>query len=268
MAVGGISIDINTDELRELRDRIRNFLPNKQAAQVLAPVIRKAIQPMVRRLREISPVGPTGNLKRAASSKVVTYKQDGVAVGLVGYRRAGRGAAASAAGGSVRAGPDRAFHQYWLERGTQDRTNFKPKRRVYARKSPTKPFVRVRNGQQETVQGKGVLHMVEEQTETYIASSFNKLGPFTIKKSIGRDGRVETDPGYPRAFFRKSKTPIVLAGVTPGGSQGRPPLRSAFEDTRGEIAAIMERELKITIEQAWAALRYRDAGTVSGTDTL
>lgn len=268
MAVGGISIDINTDELRELRDRIRSFFPNQQAAQILAPIMRKAVQPMVRRLREVSPVGPTGNLKRAAASKVVTYKRDGVAVGIVGYRRAGREAAGSAAGGSVRAGPDRAFHQWWLERGTQDRKNFKPKARVYARKSPTKPFVRTRNGQQETVQGRGVLHMVEERTETYIASSFNKLGPFTIKKTIGRDGRVETDPAYPRAFFRKSKTPIVLAGVTPGGSQGRPPLQSAFQDTQAEMAAILQRELKVSIEQAWAALRYRDEGTFSGTDTL
>lgn len=268
MAVAGVNLSIDTAELRELRDRLKAFFPNKKAAEVLTPVIRKAVQPTVRRLREVSPVGPTGNLKRAATSKVVAYKNDGVAVGIVGYTRAGRQAAVSAAGGSVRAAKDRAFHQWWLEYGTQDRKNFKPKRRVYARKSPTKPFVRVRNGQQETVQGKGVLHLVEEQTETYIASSFNRLGPFTIKKLVGRDGRVETDPAYPRAFFRKSKTPIVLAGVTPGGTQGRPPLQTAWTETKAEVAAILNRELKVSIEQAWAALRYRGSGTVSGTDTL
>lgn len=268
MAVSGIKLDLNTEELRNLRDQIRRFFPNKQAAQVLTPIIRAAIQPTVRRLREITPVGPTGNLKRAVTSKVVTYKQDGVAVGIVGYTRAGSGPSSSAAGGSVRAGKDRAFHQWWLERGTDERKNFKPQLRRYARKSPTKPFARRRNGQWELVMGKGVLHLVEEKTPTYIASSFNKLGPFQIVKQIGRDGRVETDPPYPNAFFRKSKTPIVIPGVPVGGTAGRPPLGTAWAETQAEVAAILRQQLALSLEQAWAALRYRDSGTASGTDTL
>lgn len=268
MAVAGIKLDINTQELRDLRDRLKSFFPNKQASQILGAVIRTAIRPTVNRLRARTPVGPTGNLKRAVASKVVTYKADGVAVGLVGYTRAGKQTFGSAAGGTVRAGKDRAFHQWWLEYGTKNRKNFAPKARSYARRSPTKPFVRVRRGVQEVVQGKGVLHLVQEQSETYIASSFNRLGPFKIIRQIGRDGRVQTDPAYPRAFFRKSKTPIDLAGVTPGGLTGQPPLRTAWTDTQAEVAEILRRELTVSIEQAWAALRYRPSGTVSGTDTL
>lgn len=268
MAVAGIRLDINAAELRALRDEIRRLFPAKQAAQVIAPVIRKAIRPMVTTLRSIAPVGPTGNLKRAVTSKVVTYKQDGVAVGIVGFTRAGRSGTRSAAGGTVRAGKDRAFHQWWLEYGTNDRKITQAKPRIYARKSPTRPFARRRNDKWELVTGKGVLHTVQEQTPTYIASSFNRLGPFKIMRQVGRDGRVETDPGYPNAFFRKSKTPIVIPGVTPGGTSGDPPLATAFDRTKAEMAATLQRELSLTITQAWAALRFRSLGVANSTDTL
>lgn len=268
MAVAGVRIDLNTEELRGLRQELGRFFPAKQAAQVLTPIIRKAIRPTVQYLRYITPVGPTGNLKRAVTSKVVTYKQDGVAVGIVGFTRAGREAASSAAGGSVRAGRDRAFHQWWIERGTQERKITEPKLRRYARRSPSRPFVRRRNGQWESVIGKGVLHLVEEQTPTYIASSFNKLGPFQIVKQVGRDGRVQTDPPYPRAFFRKSKNPIIIPETPVGGRSGQPPLETAWNQTRGLVADTIQRELALSVEQAWAALRFRSSGTASGTDNL
>ncbi len=268
MAVAGIKLNINTAELSSLRQSIQRFFPNKQAAEVLAPIIRKAIKPTVNYLRYITPVGPTGNLKRAVSSKVVTYKQDGVAVGIVGYTRAAKGSSISAAGGSVRAGKDRAFHQWLVEFGTDERKITRAKPRVYARKSPTKPFARRRNGNWEMVMGKGVLHLVEERTPTYIASSFNKLGPFSIIKSAGRDGRVETDPAYPKAFFRKSKTPIIIPEMPAGGSTGNPPLRTAWEQTQSVVADSLRRDLALTLEQAWESLRFRGSGSVNTTDTL
>jgi hypothetical protein len=268
MAVAGVRLDINTAELTSLRQSIQRFFPKKQAAEVLAPIIRKAIKPTVNYLRYITPVGPTGNLKRAVSSKVVTYKQDGVAVGIVGYTRAAKGESISAAGGSVRAGKDRAFHQGLVEFGTKERKITQAKQRTYARRSPTKPFARRRNGKWELVMGKGVLHTVEEQTPTYIASSFNRLGPFSIIKSAGRDGRVETDPAYPKAFFRKSKTPIIIPEMPVGGLAGMPPLKTAWEQTQSIVADSLRRDLALTLEQAWAALRLRGSGTANGTDTL
>ena len=95
MAVAGISISMNTD-FGSVITGIGTFFPPKQAAGVVAAAIRKAIQPVTRRLRQVTPVGPTGNLKRSVASKVVQYKQVGVAVGIVGYTRAGRGRATSA----------------------------------------------------------------------------------------------------------------------------------------------------------------------------
>lgn len=268
MAYVGISLNINADELRDFRDRVQNLFRPREAADVLGEVIRKAIKPTTQRLRQLAPVGPTGNLKRAVTSKVVKYRQDGAAVGLVGFSRAGRGSTESAAGGSVRSGKDRAFHQWWIEYGTKERKITRPQVRRYQRRSPTTPFGRFRRGQWEAVAGKGVLHTVQEQTPTYIASSFNRLGPFKILRVIGGDGRVQTDPPYPRAFFRKSNQPIVIPETPAGGVAGKPPLNTAFFETQEQVAAILQRELSLTLSQAWVALRFRDSGTVSGTDTL
>jgi hypothetical protein len=268
MAVAGIRLDINSAELRKLRDEILRLFPAAQAAQKFAPIVRRAIQPMTQTLRSITPVGPTGNLLRAVDSKVVTYAQTGVVVGVVGFTRAGNGASESAAGGGVREGRDRAFHQWWLEYGTKERRVTTAKARVYARRSPTKPFSRRRNGRVELVTGRGVLHTVQELTPTFIASSFDTLGPFRIDVASGRGGRVQTTPGSPHAFFRKSKTPIVIPGMAPGGAGGQPPLETAWNRTKGEMAASLQRDLSLTIEQAWAALRFRSSGSSNSTDNL
>lgn len=265
MAVAGIQLNINTEELRGLAANLRAFFPKADAANVLGDAIEKAIWPAYLRLREVTPVGPTGNLKRAVSYKIVKYKQSGVAVGLIGYQRAGKGDARSAAGGTVLAGPDRAFHQWWLEFGTRQRRVGKFSNEPYQRKSPTKPFTRVRNGRTETVRGKGVVHWVSGQN-AYIASSFNRLGPFKFNKE--QNGRVQTDPAYPRAFFKKSKTPIVIPAMPVGGDAGVPPVQTAWNQTQGQVAEYLQRELSLTLGQAWAALRYRDSGSITGTDTL
>lgn len=276
MAVTGIQLNINSEELRGLAAELQKFFGPNQAGPVIAAAIRKAIEPMKRRLKDITPVGPTGNLKRAVSSKVVSYRNTGIAVGLVGYRRANKAAATSAAGGTVQSGPDRANHQWWLERGTKDRTlKQSPKQRNYMRRSPTAPFVRTRKrgGKiiTETVRGTGVLHEVNELIPTYIASSFNRLGPFQVlpaKAAPGQAKRVQTDPAYPNAFFRKSNKPIQIPAMPEGGSSGMPPVQTAFMQTQGEVAGILQRELSLSLAQAWAALRFRESGTVTGTDTL
>jgi hypothetical protein len=161
----------------------------------------------------------------------------------------------------------KADRQWWLEFGTKERRISKFSNEPYQRKSPTTPFVRVRNGRQETVRGKGVVHWVSGQN-AYIASSFNRLGPFKMLKDTGGQGRVQTDPAYPRAFFRKSRQPIVIPAMPAGGESGRPPVQTAWDQTQAQVAEYLQRELSLTLGQAWAALRFRDAGSVSGTDTL
>jgi len=269
VAVAGVQLNINSEELRGFREKLREFLPPKQAADVIGDAVRKAIQPMTRRLREITPVGPTGNLKRAVTSKVVKYARSGVAVGIVGYTRAGEASSASAAGGSVRAGKDRAFHQWLLEFGTKRRVLTKISNKPYQRKSPTTPFTRVRMGRQETVRGKGVVHWVSGQNAV-IASSFNRLGHFQVVKNESNRAGVQTEPQYPNAFFKKAKKgqPLIIEASPEGGIRGVPPVQTAFNQTQGEIAAILQRELGLSLAEAWSALRYRDLGTAGSTDTL
>jgi len=211
------------------------------------------------RLREVSPVGPTGNLKRAVTSKVVEYGLDGVAVGIVGYRRAGRADSSSAAGGSVRAGPDRAFHQWWLERGTKERMVMKPADKPYTRLAHVR---RMKSGKTVDV----VTHEVKRQGG-YIASSYNRLGEFRMLKTPrmprGQEGqRVQTDPGYPNAYFKKSSTPISIPAMPVGGSTGRPPLQTAFNQTQAQVAEILQRELRLSLEQALATLTRSATGSV------
>lgn len=295
MATAGIVIEGDFPDLKEIRDTIRGLGDKKFTALSLKAALEKAIFPAYRRLRELAPVGPTGNLKAAAMYLAKQYPREGNAVGLIGYRRAGKRESESAAGGKVRvstaAAGDRAYHQWLVEYGTKQRIVGKFSNTKYQRKSPTAPFVRTRRGGgsetvrphtrvrkgkteqvrgftrvqtgsvQETVQGQGIVHEVSGQN-AYIASSFRSLGPFDMIRQ--RTGRVTTDPPYPAAFFRKSKTPIVIAPSPAGGRAGDPPIRTAFQQTQGQVAFILQQELRLSMERALSALTFRAEGTISG----
>jgi hypothetical protein len=251
MATAGITTTAEIAELRGLQAAIGRILDPPEKARIIEEAMKKALAPALERLRQNTPEGPTGNLKRAASVKVVRYSRDGNAVGLLGYKRAGKGASESAQGGRVRKGSDRAFHQFWLEQGTKDTVIDKLSNTPYARKSHTR---RNRSGSVTTVQA----HDVSGQN-AYYASSFNKLGPFKIQPTPrlprGEEGqRVETQPGYPQAFFKRSATPITIKGLRPGGILGQPPLKTTWEQTSTTVAEILSRELRISLERALSTL--------------
>jgi len=249
----GISLKIVTPEIEKLRVSLRNVFggtpPGLQAlAFTLKDALEKAVRPALAKLEQVTPRGPTDNLFRAAMSKVKPYPREGNAVAIIGYKRAGTGKSESAAGGKVRSGPDRAFHQWWIEHGTAPRTIGHFSNTPYQRTSPTKPFIRTRMGVQSTVQGKGVVHTVSGQN-AFIASSFNKLGPFKFNRNaVG----VKTEPGYPKAFFKKSRDAIILPGVPVGGVAGRPPVATAWAESQGEVSAILQSELAAALERAIA----------------
>jgi hypothetical protein len=259
MATAGIRLSLDAPDFAQVgRDLSALFTPADKA-RIVKSALDKAIVPMFERLKAIAPVGPTGNLRRAVSKKVSVYSQDGNAVGVVGFKRAGRGASASAAGGKVRAGPDRAFHQWWLETGTQERVVTKVSNTPYARKSHSR---RTRSGGTTTVRA----HQVSGQGAV-IASSYAKLGQFGFlpTQRVIEGQRVQTDPAYPRAFFRKAKkgeSAIRIPAMPVGGASGEPPLRTAFEQTRTVTAEILSRELRISLEKAWGTLSVVAKGGV------
>lgn len=259
MAVGRIVVSAGMPGLKELTDAIGRVLPPDAKADIMAEALKKAVEPPFRRLYELTPVGPTGNLRAAAAKKIVKYRKDGVAVAILGYRRSGKQPTTSAAGGSVQVSTtndgDRGFHQWWLEQGTLPRplkssiSNKPFGRRGHLRRVRGKPSVDVRP------------HQVKQGQGGYIASSFYRLGPFQIVKSSD-PSRVQTDPPYERAFFKKSKNPIIIPPMRVGGFSGRPPLETAWRDTEGQVAEILQRELSISLDLALSSLTYSATGTV------
>jgi hypothetical protein len=247
-------MSLDTSEIVRLQKSLGKVFGDKgDLAETLGDALEKALEPAKLRLRENTPAGPTGNLKRAVNMKIVKYKNSGVAVGLLGYNRAGEGKSKSAAGGTVQAGPDRAFHQWWLEYGTNQRVVAKLSNKPYQRKAHQRTM---KSGKVASIKA----HQVSGQN-AYIASSYNKLGPFTMAK--GTDGRVQTDPAYPKAFFRKSKTPIVIPAMNPGGS-GEPPVQKTWREYQGKVAERLTSELRISLERALEALTYTSTGSVTG----
>lgn len=260
MAVAGVRIGLDFPGLDQLRRDLKALGDKPTNAALLGDALEKAIFPAQLRLREVTPEGPTGNLKRAVSSKVKTYPKDGGAVALVGYERSGQGDSASAQGGSVRAGKDRAFHQWWLEFGTKPRRINRKSTKPYDRRGHTR---RTRSGAIVDVRP----HTVQAGQNQYIASSFNRLGPFkTLATPRQPDGSraVQTDPGYPNAYFKASSTPFEIPPTPAGGVAGQPPVRTAFEDSQSKMAFILTQELRISLSRAWDALTLRDSGSITG----
>ena len=265
MATAGIVITADFPELKAVGDAIRNLGDKRFTAAALKDALQKAIVPAETRLRELTPVGPTGNLRAAVMSLAKAYTKNGNAVGLIGYRRSSKRGSESAAGGKVRVSSgkagDRAYHQWLIEYGTQARVVSKFSNTRYQRRSPSVPFVRTRMGQQEVVRGKGLVHTVSGQN-AYIASSYKSLGPFGMIRQPGNRKLVQTDP--PGAYFKKSANPIVIPPTPEGGVGGRPPIRTAFQQTQAQVAAILQQELRVTLERALSKLTYSATGTISG----
>jgi hypothetical protein len=251
--VAFISITVDSTDLKQKTEQLRNLFGQDGRAELAATLeaaLEKAIWPAYLRLREVTPVGPTGNLKRAAHYKTVKYPKDGAAVGLIGYRQSPR-ERGTATAGSVRIGKERGFHQWWLEFGTKERVVTKLSDKPYQRKSHTR---RMKSGKVATVSA----HQVKGQGAV-IASSLAARGPF----DINADG----SKSQPYAFFMKGKKgqgAIRLPGVRPGGVAGRPPVQTAFEQTKNQVAEILRRELSISIEAAISKITQSSTGTISG----
>jgi hypothetical protein len=262
-------------ELRQLQQDIGRLFSPADKARILKAALTKAIEPAFQALKQTTPLGPTGNLRRAVAKKIITYTKDGGAVAVLGFRRAGLAASESAAGGTVRSGPDRAFHQWWLEEGTQPRQIRLPSPpKAYNRPGFTRPgferkgYTMTRNGKTfrvspASVRGHSVAsHLVNDPNSYFYASSFNRLGPFKINKFRAGEKGFVTEPGYPNAFFKKSRQPITIPAMPAGGSSGQPPLKTAWERTQPTVAEILQRELRLSLEQALDTLSQRSSGTI------
>lgn len=211
---GGIDIKVEFPELKQLQAAFRGFRPSL-ARKHMGAAIRRSLAPGLTALRGNVSKGPTGNLARAITSKVKTYRS-GNAVGLVGFVAAGSGKNKSAGGGSVKKGKDRAFHAGFLEFGTKER----------------------------------IIKTSSRRAGASVASSFKTLGPFKIAK-VARRGkfagvvRVNTSPKYPKAFFKKAPRGEVLSlrEMPVGGKKGQPPVKTAYRESLGSMRSALSVEM-------------------------
>lgn len=259
-------IKIEGPDLYEIRDEFKK-LPKNIAARVIGAGLRRAAWPGEKALRaNVNRMhGPTGNLAKAIKTIVKKYPRDGAAVAVVGFIKAGTGKSSSAGGGRVRKGKDRAFHQFWLEFGTDDRLITTSANNPYMRSSGAQNRkLRRALGARQAKELKDRSVRVRGQGG-YIASSFNTFGPFrftTPKQGLNK-GRMRTSPQWPKAFFRKANAPIRIKGIL-----GQYPVKNAYESSRAEIAANLTVEMKKALEngkkiledQARRASQMKDLG--------
>jgi hypothetical protein len=189
------------------------------AKRSIGAALKRAMQPAVQALQKTTPKGPTGNLRKAIFATTKTYKSGNV-VGLIGYRKAGTGKTSTNAGGTVRKGKDFAYHQGLVEFGSKNKR----------------------------VTKKG-----------NIASSYNRLGNFKIKKPSSRgqfagSNRVETTPKYPKAFFKRAPSgqSADLGDMPIGGSSGDPPVRTAYRMSKSRIQSLLPTEMTKALNNAMA----------------
>ena len=240
--MAGIQVTVSFDDIQPILGKFA-ALPGQVGNTMLKAALERAIEPAYVALGNVTPVGPTRNLYRARNKKVVVYQKDRVGVGLVGYTQSGTSQSRSAQGGKVRAGRDRAFHQWWVENGTKPRSITRLANKPYQRRSKN-----------------GLVHWVSGQNG-YIASSFNSLGPFRMRR---RGDSFTTQPKYPKAFFMKRSEPFDIPAAPAGGVARQPPVQTAWERSRGQVASVLREQLSISLERALEAISTFSGRTVSG----
>jgi HK97 gp10 family phage protein len=205
-------VKVEFPELAELRKQLRQ-VPKNIAAKHLGAAIRKASKPGLDALRaevRANQKGPTGNLRRAITTKIVTYKKTGNAVGMVGFTKAG-GGKTTATGGKVQKGKDRAYHAGFLEFGTQPRYT---KKSIASSYKSLGPFV---------------------------------IKPPPRRGKFAGSNRVQTTPKLPKAFFKRAPSG---QRVFLGRTQPERPIATAFKKSAGGIRAALKAGMQTAIENA------------------
>jgi hypothetical protein len=211
--MAGIDIDVSFPELESLVQGFR-ALPKRLAAKYIGAALRKAIAPGAKRLKQTTPRGPTGNLRRAIAIKVKRYTKGtyGNAVALAGFRAPPKKKAAD-----LKAN-EKGYHQGWLEFGTKERKVSAKSRRGFI-----------------------------------IASSWNnkggKRGGFSILPA--GDGKLRTTGKH--TFFRAAKrsvSTLTLKKMPVGGRLKKPPVRTAYEETISQQQAILRVEMTKGLQNA------------------
>ena len=108
-------IELDVPDVDDLRAAFA-ALPRNLAARTQGAALGRAIKPAVSALKRTTAVGPTGNLRRAVTTKTKRYQKTGVGVAMVGYVKP-NSKKAPARGKRT----DLSYHQFIVEYGTKKR---------------------------------------------------------------------------------------------------------------------------------------------------
>jgi len=118
MARPGISFEF--PDIPGLADKFR-ALPASLASAAIGTAVKKALQPAQEKLKQITPVGPTGNLKRGIATKAKRYPKTKAAVAIVGYRKPNSSKPPKSGTKRRNRPADKTQHQFLVEFGTKPR---------------------------------------------------------------------------------------------------------------------------------------------------
>jgi hypothetical protein len=104
MAQLGMTVEGVEDILRRMSQ-----VPPTIQKKYLAAAVRAAGKEEVKEIRQLTPRGPTGNLKRSVGLVVEKRRKARTATGVIGYRRSGTNKSTM------------GFHAHWIEEGVKDR---------------------------------------------------------------------------------------------------------------------------------------------------
>lgn len=254
-----LAVTMQYPDLAELREEFRR-LPKNLAARYMEPVMRKAIEPGLKKLRQITPRGPTGNLRKSVRKKTKKYVKDGTAIGLVGYT-VGKGA--------------KGYHQGFLEFGTKDRqTKGRFASSLRWPKGDPRGDFEIVNNYNKTRQARRAGRTADRSAARAVRLFSSSLGSSSKAKELagkvaglrlkqstlqaaGR--KLRTRPRSPKAFFKSAPAGerVQLGRMRIGGSTGKPPVKTAFDASRGEMVGIMREQMGVQLELA-AISRIKD----------
>lgn len=204
--------------------------------------LQKAAKPGMEALRaQVAQLGQvTGNLAASVSKASRKYTNNKrklpVGVVVVGFRRpvnsqSQKMATPAFAGGSVLKGPGRAYHSHLVEYGTQSRSAGKSRR----------------SGRKRVVMGGRLRTIIQREKQAAsprsILSSIKSRGPFA--KSAGSRGQ------YPKDF---------IATGTVRGAPAQRPLQKAFNASKGQIASVLDTEMRKALSNAIKEMQKRSGG--------
>lgn len=96
-------------------------LPKSLASAAIGAGVKRAVKPAEQALKQITPVGPTGNLRRGIATKAKRYPKTGAAVAVVGFRKAGSKGPPKEGTKRRNKASDKTQHQFLVEYGSKQR---------------------------------------------------------------------------------------------------------------------------------------------------